>query len=180
MGYNWDLEIECQDMADCFGQSSPYTMTIFSEYRRNGRELYGRFDFGEFEGVFRFSTQREAQGHRHKRYDNDIDEFLLDAGDMPSAEDPKRYYCWREKSTGKDVIELRSDSHLYKMTFFDSGRRVKGTWDTQDSDPGDVRFQGVKTEDLSPYERCNIQREWDGLDQAAYDKANKDRWRRRY
>lgn len=152
-------------------------MTIYSEDRRNGRELNARFDFGELEGVFRFSTQREARGHG---YNNDIGEFLLDSDDMPSSEEPTRYYRWRGKSTGEDVIELRSEHDLYKMTFSDGGKSVKGTWGTKNSDPGTVRFNGVKTEDLNPHERCKIQREWDNLDQAAYDKANRDRWRRRY
>jgi hypothetical protein len=155
-------------------------MTIYSEDRRNGRELFGRLDLEEYEGVLRFSTQREAQRHRHKRHANDMDEYLLDAGDMPSHEDPTRYFRWRGKSTGEDVIELRSDGYLYKMTFSDGGLTVQGIWGTHNSDPRDVRFRGVKTGEISPYESCDIQSEWNGLDEAACDKANRDRWRNRY
>lgn len=58
-------------------------MTIYSEDRRHGRELFGRFDFGEYEGVLRFCNKTEAQVHRHKCHANDMDEYLLDAGEMP-------------------------------------------------------------------------------------------------
>ncbi|KAF4628938.1 hypothetical protein G7Y89_g9216 [Cudoniella acicularis] len=178
----WDItgewELECPSMVNCFGQCSPYAMTIFKEDRRARRELCGRFDFGEFQGIFRFSTQTGSDVHRHKRHDCDIDEFLLDADGMPSAENPTRYYRWRGKSNGEDVIKLGSDSCLYKMIFSNGGKSVKGTWGTHNSDPGNVKFQGVKAGDLGPYTMFNIQDKWDGLNQAAHDKANRNRWRR--
>lgn len=70
----------------------PYTMTIFSKERRTGRELFGKFNFEQFRGVFRFSTQREEQGPQYQSYGNDIDEFLLNTGYMPKEENPTRYY----------------------------------------------------------------------------------------
>jgi hypothetical protein len=54
----WDItgewEINCPIIAGCFGQFSPYTLSIFTTLRRTGRETYGRFDFGAYKGVFRF------------------------------------------------------------------------------------------------------------------------------
>ena len=47
------------------------------------------------------------------------------------------------------------------MTFFDKGS--KGTWAIHDCNPGDVRFHGVKTQDLDPYESRDIQRQWEPL-----------------
>ncbi|CZR63728.1 uncharacterized protein PAC_13625 [Phialocephala subalpina] len=56
--YEWDitghLEIRCAGMAGCFGQYSPYTMTIYTILRRVGKETYGEFDLGEYKGVLRF------------------------------------------------------------------------------------------------------------------------------
>lgn len=76
------------------------------------------------------------------------------------------------------MIELGSDHHLYEMTFSDDGKRVKGMWGTRNADPGVVEFTGIKTGDISPYQDCNIQHEWDEHDQRAYDRANRNRWRR--
>jgi hypothetical protein len=120
----WDItgewEIKCPIMAGCFGQFSPYTLSIFTTLRRTGRETYGLFDFGAFKGVFRFSTQTKDAGHyMHQGYRDDIGEFLLDKDDLPSAENPTRCYRWRGKEDGEDVIQLDEDQHLYTLTFSD-------------------------------------------------------------
>jgi hypothetical protein len=120
----WDItgewEIKCPIMAECFGQFSPYTLSIFTTLRRTGRETYGLFDFGAYKGVFRFSTQTKDVGHyMHQGYRNDIDEFVVDKDDLPSAENPTRCYRGRGKEDGEDVIQLDEDQHLYTMTFSD-------------------------------------------------------------
>jgi hypothetical protein len=55
----------------------------------------------------------------HQRYRDDIDEFLLDTDDLPSAGNSTRCYRWRGKEDGEDVIQLGEDQHLYTMTFSD-------------------------------------------------------------
>ena len=50
---------------------------------------------------------------------------------------------------------------------------------SHDSDPGDVKFGGVKVSDHSPHDGMNIQSEWGSLDQRAYDQENRARWKRR-
>jgi hypothetical protein len=120
----WDItgewEIKCPIMAGCFGQFKPYTLSIFTTLRRTGSETYGLFDFGAYKGVFRFSTQKKDAGHyMHQGYRDDIDEFLLDKDDLPSAENPTRCYRWRGKEDGEDVIQLDEDQHLYTMNFSD-------------------------------------------------------------
>ncbi len=68
----WDVtgswEIKCPGMTGCFGQYAPYTLEIFSSQHGLGRQIYGRFDFGDaYEGVFRFSTEQKAViGNRYK------------------------------------------------------------------------------------------------------------------
>jgi hypothetical protein len=56
----WDItgtwEIRCPGMVGCFDQYNPYTLEIFTEERRLGREIFGRLDLGTYKGVFRFST----------------------------------------------------------------------------------------------------------------------------
>jgi hypothetical protein len=98
-------------MASCFGQYSPYTLEIFTEDRRLGREIYGRFDLGEFKGVFRFSAVKEGEIRRGKN-PSSKDEFLLDPSDNPSEKDPMKIYRWREKETGEGVIKLFSEHEL--------------------------------------------------------------------
>ena len=65
-GITGKWKIKCPDMAECFGQSSPYTLEIYTTLRRAERETYGRFDFGEYEGVFRFSTHNAASTEEGK------------------------------------------------------------------------------------------------------------------
>jgi hypothetical protein len=108
-----------------------------------------------------------------------MEEFLLSKEDMPSAENPTIFYRWRGKEDGQGIIQLRSENDLYEMTFSDGGRSFTGTWGSHDADPGTVKFSGVKTYD-GVYQDMNIQFEWGSLDEAAYDRANRDRWRRRY
>jgi len=80
---------------------------------------------------------------------------------------------------GQDVIQLGLEIHMYTMTFSDWGTKINGTWGTHDGDPGEVALKGIKTGDTDLY-GCNIQYEWDNHNEAAYDKANRDRWRNRY
>lgn len=47
----------------------------------------------------------------------------------------------------QDIIQLRSDSKLYKMRFSNGGNKVEGTWAHQD---GFVKFTGVKLRDALP------------------------------
>ena len=101
---------------------------------------------------------------------------MLDADDEPSKDDPKRFYRWMGKETGEDVIQLREDNRLYSMTFSDGGKKVKGTWGIREADPGDVNFTGTKTGEC--YDGMSIQYEWQDLDEQAYKRANRDRWRR--
>jgi hypothetical protein len=120
----WDVtgkwEVQCPKMAGCFGQYNPYTLSIYTSLHQTGREIYGRFDFGAYRGVFRFSTQtKDPRGHTYEVYRDDIDEFLLDKDGLPSAENPTRCYRWRGKEDGEDVIQLGEDQHLYTMTFSD-------------------------------------------------------------
>lgn len=180
----WDItgiwELKCPGMAGCFGQYAPYTLEIFSTPRRVGWETYGRFDLGQYKGVFRFSSQKKDPRGLGDICKDDIEEFLLDKEDMPSAENPTIFYRWRGKEDGEGVIQLRSENYLYEMTFSDGGRRVTGTWGSHDADPGTVKFSGVKTSYHGVYRGMNIQFEWGNLDEAAYDQANRDRWRRRY
>ena len=113
----WDIagtwELQCRSMATNFGQTSPYTLQIFSEMRLAGKQTYGRFDLGEFKGVFRFSTLRKPEGYYPYQISrNDVDEFILDADDEPPEEDPTRCYRWRGKAMGENIFQLRSDNHL--------------------------------------------------------------------
>jgi hypothetical protein len=177
----WDItgswEIECPDMAGCFGQYAPYTLEIFVSQHRLGRQIYGRFDFGAYKGVFRFSIeQQKAMGNRYK--ENDIEEFFL-PNDIPSEENPTMSYRWRGREDGENVIQLRSENALYQMTFSDGGRRVTGTWDC-DGDPGFVEFSGVKVGDHGIHDGMNINHEWVNLNENTYNRENRDRWKRRY
>jgi hypothetical protein len=98
---------------------------------------------------------------------------------MPSSEDPTRYYRWRGRTTGEDIIVLRSEWYLYKMTFSDNGNTVKGTWGTHGQEPGLVEFRGVKSEYYQlAHDWRSVHDQWDGFDEAAYDMENRDRWRR--
>jgi hypothetical protein len=114
-----------------------------------------------------------------RRRGNDTDEILLEPNDVPSEENPSRSYRWRGKETCEGVIELMSESKLYKMTFSDGRRKISGTWGVR-GDPGEVTFKGVKIQNGSAYLECNIGYEWDNHFEAAYDKADRDRWRNRY
>jgi hypothetical protein len=71
-----------------------------------------------------------------------------------------------------DLSEFKTDS-------ISSGRKVTGTWGTYNSDPRPVEFSGVKIGNHDAYASMGIQSHWDDHNQAAYDKANRDRWRRR-
>jgi hypothetical protein len=104
-------------MTRFFGQFRPYTLSIYTTLRRTGRETYGRFDLGTYKGIFRFSTQTKDAGHYSEGYKDEIDEFLLDKDDLPSAGNPTRCYRWRGKDDGEDMIQLHEDQHLYTMTF---------------------------------------------------------------
>lgn len=170
----WDItgtyEIKCPKMADCFGQYSPYTLEVFTKKRRGGRETFRRFDFGDYIGYFRMCL-----GNGNK--DNE-DDFILEDDQGPSAEDRTRFYRWRGKETGEGVIELESDRDVYRMTFFEGGRRVSGNWGVLNADPGNVTFTGKKIAEGSG-EVFSILSKWQQHSQEAYDKANRDRWRRR-
>jgi len=52
----WDItgtwELECPGIVDCFSQFSPYTLEIFTSLDDGIQETYGRFDLGEYEGLF--------------------------------------------------------------------------------------------------------------------------------
>jgi hypothetical protein len=98
------------EMAGFLGQFRPYTFSIYTTLHRTGRETYGRFDLGTYKGVFRFSTQTKDAGRYDEGYKDEIDEFLLDKDDLPSAVNPTRCYRWRGKEDGED-------QHLYTMTF---------------------------------------------------------------
>lgn len=79
------------------------------------------------------------------------------------------------------MIQLREDYVLYKMTFSEGGRVIHGTWGTRESDPGDGKFFGRKIDDEIVWRAgfLNIDREWRNYDEKAYEKANRDRWKRR-
>ena len=176
----WDItgswEIKCPRMAGCFGQYAPYTLEIFVSQHRLGRQIYGRFDFGEYKGVFRFSIEQEkAIGNPYKEHDNE--EFFL-PNDIPSEKNPTISYRWRGREDGENVIELGSENALYQMTFSDGGRRVTGTWDCE-GDPGSVEFSGVKVYDHGIYDGMNIKYEWGNLNEDTYHRENRDRWKRR-
>ena len=176
----WDItgswEIERPGMAGCFGQYAPYTLEIFSSQHRLGRQIYGRFNFGTYKGVFRFSFEQEKViGNPFK--ENDNEEFFL-PNDIPSEENPTMSYRWRGREDGENVIQLRSENALYQMTFSDGGRRVTGTWDC-DGDPGFVEFSGVKVSDHGIYDGMNINYEWGNLNEDTYNRENRDRWKRR-
>lgn len=99
-------------------------MEICSNFREAGRETYGRFDLGEYYGVFRFYGQKESPDHCLRDYDDNIDKFLLDASDNPSQNDPIRCYRWRGQDYGMNIIQLSSETRLYTMMFFHGGRKV--------------------------------------------------------
>jgi hypothetical protein len=176
----WDItgswEIKCPRMAGCFGQYAPYTLEIIVSQHRLGRQIYGRFDFGAYKGVFQFSIeQQKAMGNRYKG--NDTEEFFL-PNDIPSEKNPTISYRWRGREGGENVIQLRSENALYQMTFSDGGRRVTGTWDC-DGDPGFVEFSGVKVGDHGIYDGMNINYEWGNLNEDTYNRENRDRGKRR-
>ncbi|KAE9365177.1 hypothetical protein N431DRAFT_430685 [Stipitochalara longipes BDJ] len=179
----WDITgrwtIKCPDMARIAGQFAPYTLDIFTKVHDYGRETYGRFDLGEYKGVFRFSTQRDnPTGFKRSPCKDDIDEFLLEKDDIPCEESPTRCYRWRGKETGEGTIQLGSSGYLYKMTFSNNGRRLTGTFGSHDSEPGDVEFTGTRLGYRLVFDELNIQSEWAKLDKAAYDRASRERWRR--
>lgn len=180
----WDItgswEIKCPRMAGCFGQDAPYTLEIFSSQHRGGRQIYGRFDFGEsaYKGVFRISSIEQEVIMPMPYNENDDEEFFL-PNDIPSEENPTICYRWRGREGGENVIELGSENDLYQMTFSDGGRRVTGIWGC-DGDPGMVQFRGVKVGDHGIYDDMNIKYEWGNLDEDAYNRENRDRWKRRY
>jgi len=95
---------------------------------------------------------------------------------MPSEEDPTQYYHWRGKEMGEEIIQLGSDNFTYKMKFLHGGKRVKGTWGTHDSDPGNVQFGGVQTSESDGSPGFRIRYAWKDYNEAAYNKANRERW----
>ena len=77
------------------------------------------------------------------------------------------------------MIQLGSENALYQMTFSDGGRRVTGTWGC-DEDPGFVEFSGVKVSYHSIFHNMNVEDEWGLLNEDAYNRENRDRWKRWY
>ncbi|KAI9643750.1 hypothetical protein NHQ30_008374 [Ciborinia camelliae] len=101
-------------------------------------------------------------------YLNSADEFLLSKDDdaaaddddhRPSRRDPTRFYRWRGTNTGtgtdrdmdmdmdmdrdeKSGTQHASDEQIFRMEFFDSGKRIVGTWGEKKT--GLVTFTGVK------------------------------------
>jgi hypothetical protein len=159
----WDItgewDILCPGMADCFGQYSPYTMTICSSGYRGGTEIYGEFDLGEYKGVLRFISDNR---------------FIFNANDTVSAQDDTRFYCWRGKETGEEVIILGSEKSVSRMKFSNGGNTVEGTWNSTSGDPGEVKFTGTKT---GGHGYVDIHQEWRDHNEVAYGKADRDRWR---
>jgi hypothetical protein len=176
---DWDItgrwEIKCPGMAGCFGQFAPYTVEIFSSQHRVGQQIHGRFDLGQYKGVFCFSSHQKSR--MGNQCNDDIEEFLL-PNEVPSAESPTIFHRWRGRESGENVIQLRSEFQLYEMTF-SNGSKVIGTWGCA-ADPGDVQFTGVKVDEHNTFDRRNIQHEWGHLNKQTYDQENRDRWRRGY
>ncbi|KAJ8064104.1 hypothetical protein OCU04_007939 [Sclerotinia nivalis] len=168
----WDVtghwKIECRDLRRNYGHRDPYILQIFSSNKlhRNGTEMYGRLCFQEWKGIIRFSSMRSVR-------DDHQDQYILDANDQISAEDPTRCYRWRGKDI-QDIIQLNSDSKLYRMTFSNGGKNVEGTWGHDD---GNVKFTGVKLRDARPGEGRRILYDWDKHYRQEYDRANRERWR---
>ncbi|KAF4626032.1 hypothetical protein G7Y89_g12133 [Cudoniella acicularis] len=160
----WDItgvwKLESSQLAHMF-EPSPLSMEIFTKFHRGGRETFGRFNFGKFDGIFRFTKTRRPEGH-HKRvpYTEDKDEFLLKVTDNPSTKNPTRCFRWRGQESKPRVLEQDADGNLYTMTFSEGGKKMSGTWGTLHPIPGNVSFSGVKVAEGDPFETCNIGREW--------------------
>lgn len=165
-------------MASCFGQSELYALEITTSQSSRWQEIYGRFNFGAHEGVFRFcNTDSRPNQYRvpNARYYTPKEDFVLNIDRMPSEQDATWYYRWRGKETGEDVTQLGEDGAVYKMEFSEGGKVVRGTWGTMESDPGPVNFTRRKVD--GSVGGMDIDGEWQDHDQKAYDKANRDRWR---
>ena len=61
-------------------------------------ETFGRFDFGGYKGVFCCTTLQLDH------------EFLFNFSDKIQAETSLRFFPWKGKSMGEEVIKLKSDS----------------------------------------------------------------------
>ena len=70
-----------------------------------------------------------------------------------SEQNPTRFYRWRRKETGEDIIQLDEDDELYFMTFSHGGNKVVGDWGTINGDTRAVKSTGrenfVRMERLS-------------------------------
>lgn len=166
---NW--KIECRDLL--YWSDSPLTIEIETHEQRLGHQTYGRFDFRSWNSVFQFTTEEEGQSYG--RYEPE--DFILGDSNLPSEENPTCYYRWRGIEVGEDVIQLGEDNHLYSMTFSENGMHMKGTWGCQNGEPGTISFTGVKA-GYGGYGGMDIQREWNARNEAAYDGANRNRWKR--
>lgn len=164
----WDItgcwEIRCRALL--YWSNSPLTIEIGTREQRLGHQTYGSFDFGSWNGVLRFT----AEGGYGP------EEFILSDSDLPSKETPTCYYRWRGIEVGEDVIQLGSDNDLYSLTFSKNGKYMQGTWGCLNGEPGTVNFIGVKVGNA--YNEMDIHGEWKSRNEAAYDKANRDRWKR--
>ncbi|CAG8954549.1 hypothetical protein HYFRA_00004465 [Hymenoscyphus fraxineus] len=171
----WDITgewvLNCRSLED-WSDGTPLTIQIHSREQRSGHQTYGRFEFGGWNGVIRFVTAEEDGGG----YGYDPEDFILNDSDRPSEENPTCHYRWRGVEDGEGVIQLREDNYLYSMTFSKNGNYVEGNWGCRDGEPGVVHFTGVKDNSDGGY-GMSIEREWKARNQAAYDKANRDRWR---
>ncbi|TGO33181.1 hypothetical protein BHYA_0262g00200 [Botrytis hyacinthi] len=167
----WDItghwELECKTMSSNYGQSEPYTLDIFSAPYRQGQQVFGRFDLGDFKGIIRFSRGGNAAGRN---------EYLLTQQFDPRTVDNIRLYRWRGKDC-QDIIQIGSDSRFYTMTFSRGGKRVNGVWGTHDGDPGTVEFTGRKVSEEDTLSGSVVIQGWTNHNERAYDAANKARWR---
>lgn len=165
----WDItghwELECKTMSSNYGQSEPYTLDIFSAPYRQGQQVFGRFNLGEFKGIIRFSRGGNAAGRN---------EYLLTQRFDPWTADNTRIYRWRGKDC-QDIIQLGSDSRCYTMAFSRGGKRVNGVWGTHNGDPGTVEFTGRKVSEEDILSGSGVIQGWTNHNERAYDAASKAR-----
>lgn len=173
----WDItgewELKCPKMDRRFVdfvEPPSHSLSIYCIKTGYGKQLCGRFDLGYYQGVIRFSTRKPRSG----RQPCNAHEFLFGASSGPCGETPTISYRWRGREVEEDVIQLRSETQLYTMTFSRGGRRVRGTWGVGDADSGDVTFTGRKVASR-PYRSMYLQHSWDYYSEQAYDRARRRR-----